>query len=77
MTFCTGKLIKNLHWPVPNKTIIYWQPVCLCTGTVPNQFETYRQDILYWHAYQELAFGGTKWQGMCFNDTGTQHNLKH
>ena len=38
MTFCTGKLIKNLHWPSPNETIIYWQPVCLCTGTVPNQW---------------------------------------
>ena len=76
MTSRTGKLINNLHLPVPNEAIIYWQPVYLCTGTVPNQIETYWQDILHWHSYQEVAFGGTKWEGMCVY-TGTQHNLKH
>jgi hypothetical protein len=35
-TFCTGKPIKNLHLPVQNEKIIYWQTVCFCTGTEPN-----------------------------------------
>ena len=36
MTFCTGQLIKNLHWPLPNETIIYRQLECFGTGTEPD-----------------------------------------
>jgi hypothetical protein len=34
--YCTGKPGQNLHLPVQNEKIIYWQPVCFCTGTEQN-----------------------------------------